>query len=363
MPVATRKDFFKALRTHPLREETEFTIMGATAEWPRDRLNEVPGLIKWQPGALGMGLLIVSDEAPAREWLDQRDYWYESKAKLKEALGVVREFTDLEQPHVKLYKGAYTAAGLTSGDKVQWRGETWYVWDFQADDPSPDGVWLVLLSLDRKRTVDVLTTDVIKESKSKLREAVTLYQTGKVDDWGRPIYVDGDGNIYKDIDLGRGDRPNIHTTTPAGEPEIPISSWIISDFRESRKPGRLREITLAPNEPFRHHQLKIAKQTLRYSDAGALIMGGMNKDEARSILQQAGWSDERIAKFEESKLREGSDYASFVARVERASSLEDFDKLEASLTRLWNNGIFTAYEFGRLDALLLRVKDQGKWAG
>ena len=52
-----------------------------------------------------------------------------------------------------------------------------------------------------------------------------------------------------------------------------------------------------------------------------------------------------------------------MARVERASSLEDFDKLEASLTRLWNNGIFTAYEFGRLDALLLRVKDQGKWAG
>ena len=38
------------------------------------------------------------------------------------------------------------------------------------------------------------------------------------------------------------------------------------------------------------HQLKIAKDTLKMSDAGALIMGGMTKDEARKILarQQEG---------------------------------------------------------------------------
>lgn len=32
------------------------------------------------------------------------------------------------------------------------------------------------------------------------------------------------------------------------------------------------------------HQLKIAKQTLKYSDAGAAIMGGPSKAEAREII-------------------------------------------------------------------------------
>jgi len=32
------------------------------------------------------------------------------------------------------------------------------------------------------------------------------------------------------------------------------------------------------------HQIKIAKDTLRMSDAGAMIMGGMTKEKARKIL-------------------------------------------------------------------------------
>lgn len=32
------------------------------------------------------------------------------------------------------------------------------------------------------------------------------------------------------------------------------------------------------------HQLKIARQTLRYSDVGAKIMGGPTKEEARAII-------------------------------------------------------------------------------
>ena len=32
------------------------------------------------------------------------------------------------------------------------------------------------------------------------------------------------------------------------------------------------------------HQLRIARQTLRYSDVGAFIMGGPSKDEARAII-------------------------------------------------------------------------------
>lgn len=33
------------------------------------------------------------------------------------------------------------------------------------------------------------------------------------------------------------------------------------------------------------HQLKIARQTLKLSDAGALIMGGPTKEEARRIIK------------------------------------------------------------------------------
>lgn len=35
---------------------------------------------------------------------------------------------------------------------------------------------------------------------------------------------------------------------------------------------------------FDKHQLKIAQQTLRLTDAGARILGGMTKDEARAVI-------------------------------------------------------------------------------
>jgi len=37
---------------------------------------------------------------------------------------------------------------------------------------------------------------------------------------------------------------------------------------------------------FQSHQIKIAKQTLKMSDIGASIMGGMTKDEAKEILNR-----------------------------------------------------------------------------
>tara|TARA_Y100000310_G_scaffold330958_2_gene403650 strand:+ start:952 stop:1122 length:171 start_codon:yes stop_codon:yes gene_type:complete len=50
---------------------------------------------------------------------------------------------------------------------------------------------------------------------------------------------------------------------------------------------------------FQKHQFAIAKRTLRLSDAGALILGGMTKAEARTFLATvANWSAARIAKFE-----------------------------------------------------------------
>jgi hypothetical protein len=48
------------------------------------------------------------------------------------------------------------------------------------------------------------------------------------------------------------------------------------------------------------HQLAIAKKTLKMSDAGATVMGGMNKKEAVDFLKSIGYSDARIKKMSES---------------------------------------------------------------
>lgn len=39
---------------------------------------------------------------------------------------------------------------------------------------------------------------------------------------------------------------------------------------------------------FARHQIRIAKRTLELSDVGALILGGMTKDEARKVLNKHG---------------------------------------------------------------------------
>lgn len=49
---------------------------------------------------------------------------------------------------------------------------------------------------------------------------------------------------------------------------------------------------------FKRHQLKIALQTLKMNDAGASIMGGMDKDEARKFLKSIGYADWQIRKLE-----------------------------------------------------------------
>jgi HSP90 family molecular chaperone len=46
------------------------------------------------------------------------------------------------------------------------------------------------------------------------------------------------------------------------------------------------------------HQKQIAIKTLRMSDAGASIMGGMSKDEAREFLASIGYSAEQIERIE-----------------------------------------------------------------
>jgi hypothetical protein len=49
------------------------------------------------------------------------------------------------------------------------------------------------------------------------------------------------------------------------------------------------------------HQMRIAKQTLKMSDIGASIMGGMTKQEAREFLKEVGFSLSQIAQIEDNE--------------------------------------------------------------
>lgn len=68
------------------------------------------------------------------------------------------------------------------------------------------------------------------------------------------------------------------------------AKWIvIGQLRENPSPAKPRanprgkyRILTVPEQ----HQLRIAKDTLRMSDAGARIMGGMTKDEARAVIRR-----------------------------------------------------------------------------
>ncbi len=50
------------------------------------------------------------------------------------------------------------------------------------------------------------------------------------------------------------------------------------------------------------HQVKVAKDTLRLSDWGVAVLGGMTKEEAREVLRvKAGWTIAQIDTFAAAK--------------------------------------------------------------
>ena len=53
-----------------------------------------------------------------------------------------------------------------------------------------------------------------------------------------------------------------------------------------------------PLDVFQRHQKRIALDTLRMSDIGARIMGGMDKPAAREFLRSIGYTAAQIAKME-----------------------------------------------------------------
>lgn len=51
-----------------------------------------------------------------------------------------------------------------------------------------------------------------------------------------------------------------------------------------------------------------------------------------------------------------TNYAAFTARISKATTHADFDKLEVSLVRLYDNGVFTPNELARLDHQIVRAR-------
>jgi hypothetical protein len=52
-----------------------------------------------------------------------------------------------------------------------------------------------------------------------------------------------------------------------------------------------------------------------------------------------------------------TNYTSFKTRINKATTLQDLDRLDISLGRLWNAGIFTQSEFISLDSAILDKRD------
>jgi hypothetical protein len=65
------------------------------------------------------------------------------------------------------------------------------------------------------------------------------------------------------------------------------------------------------------HRKKIAINTLKMSDAGARIMGGMTKEEARNFLKEIGYSDNQIRKLEARQVNNRAVIASELLKVAR----------------------------------------------
>ena len=52
-----------------------------------------------------------------------------------------------------------------------------------------------------------------------------------------------------------------------------------------------------------------------------------------------------------------SNYKSFLKRISKVEDLESLKKLDESLDRLWDNGVFTVKEFQKLDFKILEKHD------
>jgi hypothetical protein len=132
------------------------------------------------------------------------------------------------------------------------------------------------------------------KSQQRLMGMVYAYKAGKLKldtldkSLADKIKSIADGHKTKDGEKSKGmslkDAEDFAKTKHKGLPEKVEESIIsFSDFtNESIK----KEKIIGQQDPALWHQIQIAKKTLKYSDIGAEIMGGMTKDEARTLLKK-----------------------------------------------------------------------------
>lgn len=88
---------------------------------------------------------------------------------------MIRHLTTLEQDAARTHLRARAKtkiAGRSVRSLVEYQGETWYYYDAHAESTVPDGVLLVLLSLDGKRIADGVRTDNVAAPKCLERYVV-----------------------------------------------------------------------------------------------------------------------------------------------------------------------------------------------
>jgi len=109
------------------------------------------------------------------------------------------------------------------------------------------------------------------------------------------------------------------------------------------------------------HQLKIAKKTLKMSDVGAKIMGGMSKDEAKEFLKSIGWSDAKIRKLEEIKLTDVLEAAGEKGSLFTTETVrKEVDKLQKGIKAPWLEVSYSTLGAPQNVSILIRLSLEPK---
>jgi hypothetical protein len=171
------------------------------------------------------------------------------------------------------------------------------------------------------------------KSQQRLMGMVYAYKAGKLklDSLNKSLadkiksIADGhknkNGKKYKGISLE--DAEDFARTKHKGLPET-VQENIIS-FSDFTNESVKKEKNIGQQDPALWHQIQVAKKTLQYSDTGAIIMGGMTKDEARALLTK---HNIRFKEEQEPKKKEDENKNETVLTFEKFNKQNDSESIE-----------------------------------
>ena len=171
--------------------------------------------------------------------------------------------------------------------------------------------------MDRTRILEMnslLNETVVQEATIKPGDKIRVVRFGKAVD-GKALSAPKGGKFRGELTIGGGTRtqefnPKASNFTWNAKEKMWIDGGAnypatnedvdrpqVDNMIDDEETDECNEANLSTPQK---HQLKIAKDTLKMSKAGANVMGGMNHDEARKFLKSIGYSDQKIKKLEES---------------------------------------------------------------